>query len=125
VNLVTPVLFKKYRSAAAFAKAETSELESEIKSTGFFRNKAKSIKTCCQALCEKHGGEVPQTMEELVSLGGVGRKTANVVLGNAFGVNTGVVVDTHVARLSLRLGLSRQDGPEKIEQDLMKLVPQN
>jgi endonuclease-3 len=125
VNLVTPVLFKKYRSAAAFAKAETPELETEIKSTGFFRNKAKSIKTCCQALCEKHGGEVPRTMEELVSLGGVGRKTANVVLGNAFGVNTGVVVDTHVARLSLRLGLSRQDGPEKIEQDLMKLVPQN
>src|SRR5215471_15067886 len=124
VNLVTPALFKKYPDAAAYARAESAELEQEIKTTGFFRNKAKSIKSCCQALVERHGGSVPRTMEELITLGGVGRKTANVVLGNAFNVNAGVVVDTHVARLSQRLGLTKETSAEKIEQDLMKLVPQ-
>lgn len=124
VNLVTADLFKKYRSAADFAAAPLADLEQAIKTTGFFRNKAKSIKTCCQALVEHHGGEVPRTMETLIQLGGVGRKTANVVLGNAFGVNSGLVVDTHVARLGQRLGLTRQTDPQKIEQDLMKLVPQ-
>jgi endonuclease-3 len=124
VNIVTPELFKKYRSAADYANADQAELEQAIKTTGFFRNKAKSIKTACRNLVEKHKGEVPRTMEELRALGGVGRKTANVVLGNAFDVNVGVVVDTHVARLSHRLGLTRHKGPDKIEQDLMQLVPQ-
>jgi endonuclease III len=124
VNLVTADLFRKYRTAPDYAQARLPELERDIKTTGFFRNKAKSIKACCQALVEKHGGQVPRTMEELVELGGVGRKTANVVLGNAFNVNIGVVVDTHVARLSQRLGLTRQKDPEKIEVELMKLVPQ-
>ncbi|HZR18162.1 MAG TPA: endonuclease III [Verrucomicrobiae bacterium] len=124
VNLVTPGLFKKYPTAAAYAAAPTAELELAIKSTGFFRNKTRSIQTACQALLEKHGGKVPQTMEELRELGGVGRKTANVVLGNAFNINCGVVVDTHVARLSGRLGLTREKTPEKIELDLMQLVPQ-
>jgi endonuclease-3 len=123
VNLVTAGLFKKYSSAAEFAKAQPAELEQDIRTTGFFRNKAKSVKACCQALVEQHGGNVPRTMEELIKLGGVGRKTANVVLGNAFNINTGVVVDTHVARLSHRLGLTQETGPEKIEQDLIKLVP--
>jgi endonuclease-3 len=125
VNLVTAGLFKKYRSAADYAEASQSELEAAIKSTGFFRNKAKSIKACCQAIVEKHGGKVPRTMEELIQLGGVGRKTANVVLGNAFNVNCGLVVDTHVARLAQRLGLTKQTAPEKIEQELMKQVPQD
>lgn len=124
VNLVTAELFKKYRSAEAYARASLPELEQVIKSTGFFRNKAKSIKTACQAIVEQHAGEVPQTLEALIQLGGVGRKTANVVLGNAFAINTGVVVDTHVARLSQRLGLTRQMDPDRIEQDLMALVPQ-
>jgi endonuclease-3 len=124
VNLVTAELFKKYGTAEDYAKAPPSELERAIKTTGFFRNKAKSIKTCCESLVEKHGGQVPQTMEDLVQLGGVGRKTANVVLGNAFGINCGVVVDTHVARLSERLGLTKQTDPKKIELDLMPLVPQ-
>jgi endonuclease-3 len=123
VNLVTAELFKKYRSAADYARAPLAELERAIKSTGFFRNKAKSIKTCCQAIVEKHGGRVPCTMEELTQLRGVGRKTANVVLGNAFGINCGVVVDTHVARLAQRLGLTKETAPEKIERALMKLVP--
>ena len=123
VNLVTAELFKKYRGAADYAKADVAELEQDIKTTGFFRNKAKNIKACCAALVEKHGGEVPRTMAELTALGGVGRKTANVVLGNAFGLNVGVVVDTHIARLSRRLGLTKHDDPEKIEQDLMPLVP--
>lgn len=124
VNLVTTGLFKKHRSAADFAKAPRPELENDIRRLGFFRNKAKNIQACCQKLEERHRGEVPRTMDELTALGGVGRKTANVVLGNAFGVNVGVVVDTHVARLSQRLGLTKQTSPEKIEQDLMKLVPQ-
>ncbi|HOX58424.1 MAG TPA: endonuclease III [Candidatus Paceibacterota bacterium] len=124
VNLVTAGLFTKYRSAADYARAPQAELERDIKTTGFFRNKAKSIKACCQALVEKHKGQVPRTMEELTQLGGVGRKTANVVLGNAFNISCGVVVDTHVARLSQRLGLTKETAPEKIEQDLMALVPQ-
>src|SRR5579862_9526942 len=123
VNIVTESLFKKYRSAADFAKADLAELEQDIKTTGFFRNKAKSIKAAAGSIVEKHEGQVPQTMEELTELGGVGRKTANVVLGNAFDINCGVVVDTHVARLSQRLGLTREKAPEKIEQVLMLLVP--
>lgn len=124
VNLVTPNLFNKYRTAADYASAKPSDLENDIRRLGFFRNKAKNIKACCQQLVQRHGGEVPRTMDELTQLDGVGRKTANVVLGNAFDVNVGVVVDTHVARLSQRLSLTRQKTPEKIEQDLMKLVPQ-
>jgi endonuclease-3 len=123
VNLVTAELFRKYRSAADFANADLARLENEIKSTGFFRNKAKNIRDCCRALVDKHGGQVPRTMEALTALGGVGRKTANVVLGNAFDINAGVVVDTHVARLSHRLALTRESDPEKIEADLQKLVP--
>jgi len=125
VNLVTPGLFRKYPSAAVFAQAPAEELERAIQSTGFFRNKAKNIRACCQALVEKHGGSVPRTMDELTALGGVGRKTANVVLGNAFGLNDGIVVDTHVARLSQRLGLSAQTDPAKIETELMTLVPRD
>jgi endonuclease III len=125
VNLVTPDLFRKYPSAADYARAPLPELEQAIKTTGFFRNKAKSIKTASQVIAEKHGGQVPRTMEALTELGGVGRKTANVVLGNAFNLNCGLVVDTHVARLAQRLGLTRQKDAEKIEQDLMKLVPQD
>ena len=124
VNLVTKELFKKYRSAADYANAPLAELEPAIKSTGFFRNKAKNIQACCRKLVERQGGKVPRTMEELTQLDGVGRKTANVVLGNAFGINVGVVVDTHVARLSQRLGLTKQKTPEKIELELMALVPQ-
>ncbi len=125
VNLVTAELFKKYRSAADYACANVGELERQIRTTGFFRNKAKSIKTCCQAIVEKHGGQVPRSMEELTQLGGVGRKTANVVLGNAFNLNTGIVVDTHVGRLARRLNLTKQKDPQKIELDLMKLMPQD
>ena len=124
VNLVTVELFRKYRSAADYAGAQLPELERDIKTTGFFRNKAKSIQSCCQAIVAKHGGQVPRTMAELTELGGVGRKTANVVLGNAFNLNCGVVVDTHVARLSQRLGLTRESAPQKIEAELMRLLPQ-
>lgn len=123
VNIVTGELFKKYRSAADYARADLAGLERDIRTTGFYRNKARSIKACGQALVERHGGNVPGTMEELIELGGVGRKTANVVLGNAFNINVGVVVDTHVARLSRRLGLTGETDPAKIEQALMKLVP--
>jgi endonuclease III len=125
VNIVTADLFGKYRSAANYARADLGKLENEIKATGFFRNKARSIQGCCRALVEKHGGQVPGTMEELIELDGVGRKTANVVLGNAFNINAGIVVDTHVARLSQRLGLTKADEPAKIEQDLMKLLPRS
>jgi endonuclease-3 len=125
VNIVTPQLFKKYPTAEAYAKARLPELEEEIKSTGFYRNKAKSITKATANIVEKHGGKVPNTMEELIALGGVGRKTANVVLGNAFNINTGVVVDTHVARLSQRLGLTEEKDPVKIELALMNLVPQD
>ena len=124
VNMVTAELFKKHRSAADFANAPLAELEQDIKTTGFFRNKAKNIQACCRKLVELHGGQLPRTMEELTHLDGVGRKTANVVLGNAFNTNVGVVVDTHVTRLANRLGLTRHTNAEKIEPDLMQLVPQ-
>src|SRR4051812_34900968 len=124
VNIVTAELFKKYRRAEEYAKARVEELEEDIRRIGLYRSKAKNIKACCEVLVRKHGGEVPRTLEELIELGGVGRKTANVVMGNAFGINSGVVVDTHVARLCNLLGLTRQNQPEKIEQDLQKLVPQ-
>jgi endonuclease III len=123
VNLVTADLFKKYRRAKDFADADLAELEQAVRTTGFFRNKAKNIQACCRALLEKHGGEVPRRMEELTALDGVGRKTANVVLGNAFSINVGIVVDTHVTRLASRLGLTQQSDAVKIEQELMKLVP--
>ena len=125
VNLVTAELFRQYRTAKDFADAPLADLEAAVKSTGFFRNKAKNIQNCCRALVEKFGGEVPRTMAELHALAGVGRKTANVVLGNAFGLNVGVVVDTHVTRLANRLGLAKGTDAVKLEQELMKLVPQN
>ena len=125
VNKVTADLFKKYRSAKDYAAASQEELERDVQSTGFYRNKAKSLRAMAHSLLEKHGGKVPATMEELVDLAGVGRKTANVVLGNAFGVNSGVVVDTHVGRLAVRLGFTRNTAPEKVEQDLMPLFPQS
>ncbi len=123
VNLVTPALFRRYRSAADFAGAEPAQLEQAIQSTGFFRNKAKSIRAAAATIEKEHRGKVPQSMAELHALPGVGRKTANVVLGNAFRIDEGVVVDTHVARLSQRLGLTKQTDAVKIEQDLMKLIP--
>ncbi len=123
VNLVTPALFARYPDAAALARAEQDELEALIRSTGFYRNKAKSLLGMARAVVEKHDGEVPATMEALTALPGVGRKTANVVLGTAFGLPTGVVVDTHVARLAVRMGLSRQRDAEGIEPDLMRLFP--
>jgi endonuclease III len=123
VNLVTPGLFKRYPTAQDYAAADRAELEKAISRLGFFRNKAKSIQSCCQALVEQHRGAVPQSMEELTQLAGVGRKTANVVLGNAFNINEGIVVDTHVARLSQRFGLTNTDDPVKIEAELVKMVP--
>jgi endonuclease III len=123
VNIVTADLFQKYRNAADYAKADPVQFENDIRRIGLFRAKAKNIQACCRALLEKHNGDVPRTMEELTALGGVGRKTANVVLGNAFNINVGVVVDTHVARLSGRLGLTREATPGKIELALQKLVP--
>lgn len=123
VNMVTPALFARYKDARAFAAADIEKLETAIQSTGFFRNKARNIKACCQQLVEKFGGQVPGTMAELVPLPGIGRKTANVVLGNAFAV-PGITVDTHVSRLSQRMGLTRETEPEKIERDLMALVPE-
>jgi endonuclease-3 len=125
VNMVTPGLFQKYPDAAAFAAVSQEDLEEAIRSTGFYRNKAKSIRSMAADLIAKHGGQVPDTMEALTALAGVGRKTANVVLGNAFGKSEGVVVDTHVARLSQRLHLSKHKEPEKIEADLMQTVPRS
>jgi len=124
VNMVTQALFARYPEAAAYDAAPLAELEEMVKTTGFFRNKAKSLQGLGRALVETHGGEVPRSMAELRVLPGVGRKTANVVLGNAFEINEGVVVDTHVGRLSRRLGLTFEDDPEKVEADLMALVPQ-
>jgi endonuclease III len=124
VNQVTKGLFEKYRTAEDYAAADLERLEEEIRPVGFFRNKARSIKGMARALVEEHGGEVPRTMSELVALPGVGRKTANVVLGNAFGIDEGVVVDTHVRRLTQRLGLSEERDPEKIERDLLEIVPE-
>jgi endonuclease-3 len=122
VNMVTQDLFKKLRTAKDFAEVPLADLEEMIRPTGFFRNKAKSIKGCCKGLVEKHGGEVPETMEDLVKLPGIGRKTANVVLGSSFGI-PGIVVDTHVKRLSQRIGLTKETDPVKIEFDLMALIP--
>ena len=124
VNRVTQTLFDKYRTAEDYAHADPSELEEDIRPTGFYRNKARSLRNMALALVEEHGGEVPATMRELVALPGVGRKTANVVLGNAFGVDEGIVVDTHVRRVSTRLGLTEERDPEKIERDLMEAVPE-
>jgi endonuclease-3 len=124
VNKVTPGLFKKYRTARDYAEADPAALEHDLRAIGLYRAKAKNIRACCGLLADEHDGKVPDTMDALVQLPGVGRKTANVVLGNAFGQNVGVVVDTHVARLSARLGLTRQTDPKKIEPVLMKLVPQ-
>lgn len=123
VNMVTPHLFAKYRTAHDYAAANPKVFEQEIQSTGFFRNKTKSIIGMAQAAVERHDGQVPDTMEQLTQLPGVGRKTANVILGTAFGKNEGVVVDTHVHRISTLLGLTKEKTPEKIEQDLMQLVP--
>lgn len=123
VNLVTKDLFAKYHGAADYANADPEVFEREIRSTGFFRNKTKSILGMARALTERHGGRVPNTMDELTRLPGVGRKTANVVLGTGFGINAGVVVDTHVSRIANRLKLTNQQDPVKIEQDLMQLVP--
>jgi endonuclease III len=125
VNRVTASLFKKYRQASDYANAPLATLEQDLKSLGMFRSKAKNIQACCQSLLDQHQSTVPRTMEALVALRGVGRKTANVVLGNAFGINVGIVVDTHVTRLSNRLALSAATDPVKIEIDLQKLVPQD
>ena len=125
VNMVTPHLFKTHPTAQSLAEARQEELEEIIKSTGFFRNKSRSLIALGKALVERHKGEVPDSMDALVRLPGVGRKTANVILGNAFRKNEGVVVDTHVGRLSLRLGLTKQADPIKVEQDLMPLFPQD
>jgi endonuclease-3 len=122
VNLVTPALFARYPDAAAFANADRAELERLVQSTGFFRNKARNIQLCCQQIVAEHGGQVPSTMEELTPLSGVGRKTANVVLGNAF-ATPGIPVDTHVGRLSRRMGLTVHADPVKVERDLMELIP--
>jgi len=124
VNQVTPPLFQKYPDARAFARANIRELEGMVRTTGFFRSKARNIRECCRSLVEKYGGQVPSKIEELVTLRGVGRKTANVVLGNAFGI-PGITVDTHVGRLSRRLGLSRHEDPVKVEFDLMRIVPES
>ena len=124
VNKVTPPLFRKYPDACAFARAEIRELEGLIRSTGFFRSKARNIRECCRGLVERFGGRVPSKLEDLVTLPGVGRKTANVVLGSAFGI-PGITVDTHVGRLSRRLELSRHEDPVKVEFDLMKVIPES
>jgi endonuclease III len=123
VNIVTPALFAKYHSVKDFAEADKSELEAEIKSTGFYRMKAKNIINACNSIVEQFNGQVPKTMDELLSLPGVGRKTANCVLGGAYGIQSGIVVDTHVIRIANLLGLTKNDAPDKIEQDLMKLIP--
>lgn len=123
VNQVTPGLFARFPDAAAFASADPAELEKAIQSTGFFRNKARNIIACCRQIMDQHGGQVPSTMEQLVQLPGVGRKTANVILGDSFDT-PGITVDTHVGRLSRRMGLTAETDPEKVERDLMQLIPQ-
>ena len=125
VNLVTPNLFKKYAKAEDYANADLKELEQDVRSTGFYRNKAKNIKKSCQLLVEKHNSQVPKTMQELIELPGVARKTANIVLQNAYGIIEGIAVDTHVRRLAQRLGLTENRNPEKIEKDLMMITPKN
>lgn len=124
VNLVTPELFRRFPDAVALANAEVSELEQLVRSTGFYRNKAKNIQAACRQIVSEYGGQVPQTMEELLKLPGVARKTANVVLAHAYGIHAGVTVDTHVKRLSQRLGLTQHSDPIRIERDLMQLLPQ-
>jgi len=123
VNIITKMLFKKYRKAEDYANADLAELEEDIRPTGFYRNKARNVKKCCQILVEKFNSEVPKTMDDMVELPGVARKTANIVLSNAYGVIEGIAVDTHVRRLSKRLGLSEHKDPNKIERDLMEIVP--
>jgi endonuclease III len=123
VNLVTKSLFQKYPDAAAYANAPQKELEREIQSTGFYHNKVKSIQSCCQTLLERYDGQIPQDIEKLIEMPGIGRKTANVVLGTAYGIASGIVVDTHVTRVSQRLGLTQEKNPEKIEQDLLRQFP--
>lgn len=123
VNKVTQTLFKKYHTPEDYLKVDIKELEQDIRSTGFYHNKARNLKNCCQMLIEKYNSQVPKTMEELVELPGVARKTANIVLYNSFGIVDGIAVDTHVRRLSQRLGLSENENPEKIEQDLMQITP--
>jgi endonuclease-3 len=125
INAITPKLFKKYKTAEDYANADLTELEQDIKSSGFYHNKAKNIKNCCKTLVEKFHSKVPKKMDELLELPGVGRKTANIVLANAFGVIEGVAVDTHVGRIAQRLGLSQSGDPNKIEADLMKIVPKD
>ena len=125
INKITPALFKKYRTAKDFANADRLELEQLIRSSGFYHNKAKNIQNCCKNLVEKYDGKVPKTMDELLELPGVARKTANIVLQNAYGIIEGIAVDTHVRRLAQRLGLTLYDDPNKIEQDLMRLIPKN
>ena len=125
VNIVTKTLFEKYKTAENYANANAKELEEDIKSTGFYRNKAKNIKKCCQMLVEKFDSQVPRTMEEMLELPGVARKTANIVLSNAFGVVEGIAVDTHVRRLAKRLGLTEHEDPNKIEESLMGIVPKD
>lgn len=125
VNLVTPSLFKKYKTAKDYANADLAELEQDIKSTGFYRNKAKNIKNASRMIVERFDSQVPQTMEEILMLPGVARKTANIVLSNAYGVIVGIAVDTHVRRLSKRLGLTENTNPDKIEKDLMQIVPKS
>jgi len=125
VNIVTKTLFEKYKTAENYSNANAKELEEDIKSTGFYRNKAKNIKKCCQMLVEKFDSQVPRTMEEMLELPGVARKTANIVLSNAFGVIEGIAVDTHVRRLAKRLGLTEHEDPNKIEESLMEIVPKD
>jgi endonuclease-3 len=125
INKITKTLFQKYMTTEAFANADLKELETEIKSSGFYHNKAKNIKNCCKMLVEKYNSKVPKTMNELIELPGVARKTANIVLANAYGIVEGIAVDTHVRRLAQRLGLSEHDDPAKIETDLMRLVPKS
>jgi endonuclease-3 len=125
VNSVTPALFVKYPDARAFSEADPTELEEAVRPTGFYRNKAKAIREACRALVERFGGQVPRTMDEMLTLPGVARKTANVVLANAYRISSGVVVDTHVARVCRRLGLTDREKPEQIEEDLMRLLPRD
>jgi endonuclease-3 len=123
VNIVTKTLFEKYKTAEDYANSDLKELEKDIRSTGFYRNKARNIKNCCRMLAEKFGSQVPRTMQEMLELPGVARKTANIVLSNAFGTVEGIAVDTHVRRLAQRLGLTENEDPNKIEEDLMRIVP--
>lgn len=125
VNIVTKTLFKKYKTPEDYAKVDLKQLEEDIRSTGFYRNKAKNIKKCCQILIEKFNSQIPKTMEQMLQLPGVARKTANIVLSNAYGVIEGIAVDTHVRRLAQRLGLTKHDDPVKIEEDLMEIVPKD